>query len=101
MVELRELTAEQSAAVLAALREQLAAHHHIEIDDSCIRACTSAAQNLPGHFPAKALLLLDAAAAHASLAQANLIAADDIYFAAQAIARSCPEDPTSDTTSTD
>ena len=82
VTELVELMAEQTAGVLSALQPRMAAHHRIEIDESCLPACVRVSQPLAGCFPAKALALLDAAAARSALAGANVLAADDIYSAA-------------------
>jgi hypothetical protein len=86
VMELAELTAEQALRAVAALGPRIAEHHRIEIDESCIPACVRAAGPLAGCFPAKALALLDAAAARSALAGANVLAADDIYSAAAILA---------------
>ena len=92
VIELCEPTAAETADILVALRERIVAHHRIEIDDSCIRACIAAAQPLAGSMPRKALALLDAAAARSALAGAEVIAADDVYFAARRLTASAGDD---------
>jgi hypothetical protein len=64
------------------LREPIAAHHHLDIDPSCVRGCVQSAAELPGHFPAKAIDLLDAAASRAAVSGATVLGMDDIYNAA-------------------
>jgi ATP-dependent Clp protease ATP-binding subunit ClpA len=82
IVELGETTPNETVAILAASRERVAAHHGVEIDDSCLHACVKAACALPGQFPAKALALLDAAASKAALSGATVVGPDDIYHVA-------------------
>ena len=86
-VELAALTAADTVRVLAGLRERIAGHQQVEIDGSLLPACVKAAEQLEGPFPAKAIAVLDAAAARAALGGARLIAMDDVYFAAQSLAR--------------
>ena len=92
VTELAEPTAEQTLRVVAALGPRIAEHHRIEIDESCIPVCIRAAQSLSGCFPAKALTLLDAAAARSALAGANVLAADDIYSAAARLGEGWEQD---------
>lgn len=87
LTELAELPPEQTVGVLAALRPDIARHHRIEIDDSCLPACVRAAGPLAGTMPAKALKLLDAAAARSALAGASVMAADDVYAAARRLSK--------------
>lgn len=81
VVELPELTPAETVAVLAAYRKRIATHHHIEIGKPCIRACVRAAEPLAGYFPAKAITLLDGAAAVSALAGTKVLSLDDIYSA--------------------
>jgi ATP-dependent Clp protease ATP-binding subunit ClpA len=82
LVHLSEPSARETAAILAACRDHLVAHYHVEIDDTCLQACVRAAEErLPGHFPAKALALLDAAASKTALAGAPLVGPDEICYA--------------------
>ncbi len=80
---LPELSADQVVRVISTLRPKIAEHYQIEIDDSCLLAAVRAAKPLAGTFPAKAIALLDAAAARSALAQAKVLAADDLYAAAE------------------
>jgi hypothetical protein len=59
------------------------AAYPVEIHPTVAGACIKATQDLPGHFPGKALSLLDAAASFAAASGACVLAADDIYSAAQ------------------
>ena len=83
LIRLREPDAHGTAAVLAALREKIADHHGIQVPESCLPTCVKAARPLAGHFPAKAITLLDAAASRAALAGTKLVGPDDVYFAAE------------------
>ena len=47
-----------------------------------MRGAVQLAGPLPGWFPAKALMLLDAAASRAGVAGAKVLALDDLYNAA-------------------
>ena len=85
LVELPEASAADTAAVLDALAPRIADHHRIQIDKSCINPCIHAASPIPGCYPAKAITLLDAAAAAAALAGADTLALDDICLAADRI----------------
>lgn len=78
VLELAELGPEHTAHLLAVLLPKIAEHHRIEIDKSCILACVRGAGSLAGYLPAKAITLLDAAAARSSLAGAHVLAPDDI-----------------------
>jgi ATP-dependent Clp protease ATP-binding subunit ClpA len=82
VVRLEEPTRAETAAILMALRGPISAHHRVEIDELLLQTCMSAAQPLVGHFPAKAIALLDAAAARAALSGATAIGPDDIHFVA-------------------
>lgn len=67
-----------SVRMLAALRPTISAHHRVEILESCLGLCVREASSLPGLLPAKAIKLLDAAAAHAALGGAHVLGPDDI-----------------------
>jgi hypothetical protein len=82
VTELSEPTAAETDAILMRARGRIAAHHGVQIDDSTVHACVSAAQTLAGCFPAKAIALLDAAASRAALSGAPDLSGDEIYFAA-------------------
>lgn len=81
-VELPEPEPADAVAILSLLRDRIAGHHRLEIDDTCVRLCVTLAQPLEDHFPAKAIALLDAAAARVSLSGGSVLGADDVYFAA-------------------
>ncbi|NIA13575.1 MAG: hypothetical protein GWP08_05795 [Nitrospiraceae bacterium] len=89
-IELEEMEPEETLGVLLNLREALGAHHRVEIDDSIARATVAAAGPLEGNYPAKAVTLLDAAAAKAALGGTHVIGLDDVYYAAK-WARSTPD----------
>ena len=78
MVRLDELPPADLVEIVSLYR----AGYALEINDNCINACVSAACGLPGHFPGKALTLLDAAVSHARVGGACVVAADDILAAA-------------------
>ena len=69
-------------AVLATLGPRLAQHHRLEIDEQCVRGAVQLSEPLPGWFPAKAIMLMDAAASRAAVAGAKVLALDDLYTAA-------------------
>ena len=82
IVELAELSPQDTLEVLLSLRKAISEHHRIAlIDESCVRACVRVAANLEGPFPATAIAVLDSAAGRASLG-AGLMGPDDVYFAA-------------------
>ena len=82
IVNLEELPAAETVEVLRALRPRMADHHRVEIDESCLAAAVRESHRLPGRLPAKAIALLDAAAARAALDGAQVVAMDDVLFAA-------------------
>lgn len=89
VVALAEPTPTQTAGILAALRSRIAAHHNVEIDESLAGAVIRAAGPLAGHFPAKAVTILDAAVSRARLSGSREVSPDDICFAAS---RHCRDD---------
>jgi ATP-dependent Clp protease ATP-binding subunit ClpA len=82
-VRLAEPSAQDMTAIMGTLRNAIARHHRVTIDTPVVASCLRRAGSLPGHFPAKAIRLLDAAAAHARLAGANAIGPEDIDRAAR------------------
>jgi AAA lid domain-containing protein len=82
VMELAEPDEIEVCRILQALREPIAAHHRLDIDATCLRGCVQSAAELPGHFPAKAIDLLDAAASRAAVSGASVLGMDDIYNAA-------------------
>jgi len=81
VIELDELSEEETAEILAALRNPIAEHHGVTIDDVCLRLCAVTSRNLPGFQPAKAIRLLDHAASRAALAGSSFVGADDVNWA--------------------
>lgn len=81
VVRLEPLDAAATFDALAAARQELAAHHGLEIGVQCVQTCVRLAQSLPGEFPAKALELLDTAAAGAAVRGAEVLGPDDLYDA--------------------
>jgi hypothetical protein len=81
VVDLPELSAGEAVAVLRNVAKRLAHHQGVEVAAPCAEACVKAAQTLPGHLPAKAIALLDAAAARAVVSQVAVVGPDEVYFA--------------------
>jgi len=82
VTELSEMSMSETGEVLVTLRDRIAAHHRITIDETLLGAVIEAALPLPGHFPAKAISLLDAGAARAVLAGESELSLFDVYTAA-------------------
>ena len=82
-IEIREMGATDSLHALEMWKERIAAHHSVDIDGHCLGASVAAAKRLEGYYPAKALSLLDAAAARASLAGTQVTGPEDVYYAAR------------------
>ena len=89
-IELEEMEQAETLDVLLCLRELIGAHHQVDIDDSIARATVAASGPLDGNYPAKAVTLLDAAAAKAALGGTHVIGLDDVYSAAK-WARATPD----------
>ncbi len=87
VVVLAEPAGGESLDMVMAARERMESHYDFLIDKDLARAAVAASERLPGHLPAKAIALLDAAAARAALAGADAIGLDDIYFAASRSSR--------------
>ncbi|HZM90471.1 MAG TPA: hypothetical protein VFF31_28385 [Blastocatellia bacterium] len=68
VIELSEMSQSETGEVLLALRDRIAEHHQIAIDETMLASAIETALPLAGHFPAKALSLLDTAGARAVLA---------------------------------
>jgi ATP-dependent Clp protease ATP-binding subunit ClpA len=79
VVQLEELSWESLIRIVS----NAGTAYPMEIHPTAIVACVKAARDLPGHFPGKALSLLDAAASFVAVNGAKVVAADDIYSAAQ------------------
>lgn len=82
VTELEEMSVDQTGEVLLALRDRIAAHLSIEIEESLLSSIIETALPLTGQFPAKAISLLDAAAARAVLAGESKLSLFDVYSAA-------------------
>jgi ATP-dependent Clp protease ATP-binding subunit ClpA len=82
IVHLNELCASDTRSVLEALRPSLAAHHDVRIDAEVEHAAVERAISMTGLLPGKAVGLLDAAAAHASLDGNAAVTLMDVYLAA-------------------
>jgi ATP-dependent Clp protease ATP-binding subunit ClpA len=87
VIELTEMSVSETSEVLQALRERIAAHHHIEIDESLLDAVLDTAIALTGQLPAKAISLLDAAAARAVLAGESELSPFDVHSAAASVGK--------------
>jgi ATP-dependent Clp protease ATP-binding subunit ClpA len=82
VIELVELSRGESCpAVLAAL-PKIATHHHVTIDDALASAAVERSLPLEGYLPAKAITLLDGAAAQAVLARSQEVTLYHLYLAA-------------------
>ncbi len=91
LVELTDLTHEELVAILLERRRAYA----VEIDSICATVAVRASSVLPGEYPAKAISLLDAAAARAAMSGAKVLGPDDIYAAADRV-RPIPDPEDSD-----
>lgn len=80
VVELAEPWPEEMISMLLALRERISEHHRVQIDESIIQAVIENAQWIRGCQPARAINLLDAAAARAALAGKDKVSFSDIYL---------------------
>jgi ATP-dependent Clp protease ATP-binding subunit ClpA len=82
VTELTETSLGDTREVLQALRERIAEHHHIAIGEAVLKTVIETALPLTGHYPAKAISLLDAAAARAILAGESELGLFEVYGAA-------------------
>jgi ATP-dependent Clp protease ATP-binding subunit ClpA len=82
VVRLTELCASDTCRVLEVLRPSISTHHGLEIDADVERAAVERAVPMEGSMPGKAVKLLDAAAARASLTGAARVTEMDVYIAA-------------------
>jgi ATP-dependent Clp protease ATP-binding subunit ClpA len=80
--ELTEMGLGETTEVLRALRSLIAHHHQVEIGEPFLDAVVDTALPLAGHLPAKAISLLDSAAARAVLAGESELGLFDLYAAA-------------------
>ncbi len=82
VVRLNELCACDAVSVLERLRPTLEAHHGIQIEGEVEQAVVERSASMAGALPGKAVKLLDAAAARASLTGATKVTLVDVYVAA-------------------
>lgn len=82
IIELSEMGIDRTVEVLGSLRERIAAHHDVSIDDQTLQAAAQIASGLDGRLPAKAIALLDAACARAILAGERDVSLYYLYAAA-------------------
>ncbi len=85
VVRLCEPTTAETVEILQAIRSRLSEHHGLDIEESCLRFCASASEELSGCLPAKAIDLLDTACALARIAGADVVGPDDICRAVAGI----------------
>jgi ATP-dependent Clp protease ATP-binding subunit ClpA len=82
IVQLGELCAGDTCRVLETLRPSIATHHGVQIDAEVEHAVVERALPMEGSLPGKAVGLLDAAAARASLTGNVAVSLIDVYLAA-------------------
>ena len=82
VVRLSELCANDTRRVLEVLRPSIATHHGVGIDADAERATVERCLSMDGLMPGKAVKLIDAAAARASLTGAASVTELDVYIAA-------------------
>jgi ATP-dependent Clp protease ATP-binding subunit ClpA len=81
-VQLKQLCASDTRCILEALQPSIAAHHRVEIAAEIEHAAVERSLPMEGFLPGKAVRLLDAAAARASLVQSSAVTLMDVYIAA-------------------
>lgn len=82
VTELTEMSLTDTRQVLCELRVRIAEHHHINISEALLNTIVETALPLTGHFPAKAISLLDAAASRAVLAGESELSSFYLYTVA-------------------
>jgi ATP-dependent Clp protease ATP-binding subunit ClpA len=82
IVQLSELCASDTCHVLDALRPSIATHHGVRINAQIEQAVVERSLSMEGLLPGKAVGLLDAAAAHASLTGSVAVNLIDVFLAA-------------------
>ena len=82
-VVLAEPDFDATEEIVRVLLPRLAEYHGVDADATMARAALAAAAELPGCFPAKAVRVLDTAAARAALSNTQVIGLDDIYAASR------------------
>ena len=78
---LADVSPAETGAILERLRGRIAAHHRLEISPTVASLCLRRAVRLPGHLPAKAIMLLDESASNASLLGTKAVSPDDVCAA--------------------
>ncbi len=81
LIRLDELDPPATRDVLRALQEKILRHHGIGMGDAVLEAALERSLTLAGVLPAKAVTLLDAAAARAAQAGANEVEVCHVYLA--------------------
>jgi ATP-dependent Clp protease ATP-binding subunit ClpA len=81
-IDLGEPPPETAVQILHELRETLAAHHRVEIDPALIPQVVDRSLSLAGCLPAKAIALLDGAAAQAAVTGGRSVTLFDVYLVA-------------------
>jgi len=82
VVHLGELCAGDAYRVLEALAPSIATHHAVQIDAEIQQAVVERSLSMEGSLPGKAVGLLDAAVARASLNGSSAVTLVDVYLAA-------------------
>ena len=82
LIDLPELSSRQTFEILVLVRPQLQKHHQVEIEESILETVLIRSGSVEGCLPAKAILLLDAAASRAVVAARPSLALEDVYLAA-------------------
>jgi len=80
-ISLHELTEEETGEALKSVRDRVARHHGIAIDDSVLGEVLERARELHGPWPEKAFTLLDAASARAVLSGDKDLGKVHVYLA--------------------
>jgi ATP-dependent Clp protease ATP-binding subunit ClpA len=81
-VQLKELCSSDAHRILDHLLQSISAHHRVEIAADVVLAAVERSRALEGSLPGKAVMLLDAAAARASLVGSSAVTLMDVYIAA-------------------
>jgi ATP-dependent Clp protease ATP-binding subunit ClpA len=81
-VRLKELCPSDTRRILEQLRPSIAGHHRVEIAADVEHEAVERSRAMEGALPGKAVKLLDAAAARASLSGSSVVSLMDIYIAA-------------------
>lgn len=94
VIELTEPWPEEMPLILLALRERIARHHRVQIDESIVQAVLENARWIAGCQPARAIKLLDAAAVKATLSGKREVTLSDLYLGINMFPHSAnPEKP--------